>query len=170
MESKVKILGHPLHPMLIPFPLGLLITSFVFDIVYLLTGNGLFAVVAFWMIAAGVIGGLVAAVPGMIDWLSIPYDTRARSVGQWHLVGNVAAIILFVVDWLLRAGVPGEPGAIAIILSLLGVVVLGVGGWLGGELVDRLGVAVDEGAHLDAPSALSGRPASEGRTDAQRRG
>ncbi len=123
------------------------------------------------MIAAGVIGGLVAAVPGMIDWLSIPYDTRARSIGQWHLIGNVAAIILFVVDWLLRAGVPWEPGAIAIILSLLGVVVLGVGGWLGGELVERLGVGVDEGAHLDAPSALSGRPASEGRTDdMQRRG
>ena len=167
MESKVKLLGHPVHPVLIPFPLGLLITSFVFDIIYVVTNNPVFWVVAFWMIAAGVIGGLLAAVPGLIDWLAMPHGTRARSIGLWHLASNVGAIVLFAVNWLIRVG---GPGVIGIILSLLGVILLGLGGWLGGELVDRMGVGVHEGAHLNSPISLSGRPASEGRTEAQREG
>jgi uncharacterized membrane protein len=169
MKSRVKLLGHPLHPILIPFPLGLLITSFIFDIVYLLTHNAIFSVVAFWMIAAGVIGGLIAAVPGLFDWLAIPPGTRARSIALWHMGSNAVAIVLFVLSWLIRIGAsPGQTGAVAIILSLLGVVLSGVGGWLGGELVDRLGVGVDEGAHLNSPSSLSGRPASESPTGMQR--
>jgi uncharacterized membrane protein len=83
VESKAKILGHPIHPILIPFPLGLLSTSVVFDVVHLLTGNGKWSEVSFWMIAAGVIGGLVAAVFGLIDWLAIPSGTRAKAVGLW---------------------------------------------------------------------------------------
>jgi uncharacterized membrane protein len=138
----------------------------VFDIVYLITRNPVFSVVAFWMVAAGVIGGLLTAVPGLIDWLAIPRGTRARSIGLWHLVGNVVAVVLFVVSWLIRTGAPGAIAAI--VLSVLGVVLLGVGGWLGGELVERLGVGVDEGAHLNSPSALSGRPASEGSSETQR--
>ena len=169
MKSRAKLLGHPLHPILIPFPLGLLITSFIFDIVYLLTHNAIFSVVAFWMIAAGVIGGLIAAVPGVIDWLAIPPGTRARSIALWHMGSNAVAIVMFVLSWLIRIGAPpGQTGAVAIILSLLGVVLSGVGGWLGGELVDRLGVGVDEGAHLNSPNSLSGRPASEGSTGMQR--
>jgi uncharacterized membrane protein len=168
MESRAKLLGHAIHPILIPFPLGLLITSLVFDIVYLITNNAVFAVVAFWMIAAGVIGGLVAVVPGVIDWLAIPSGTRAKAIGLWHGGGNVAVIVLFVVSWLLRAGEPGEPGVIPIVLSVLGVVLSGVTGWLGSELVERLGVGVDEGAHLNSPNSLSGRPASEDSTGARR--
>jgi uncharacterized membrane protein len=168
MESRVKLFGHALHPILIPFPLGLLVTSIVFDFVYLLTGNGKWSEITFWMIAAGVIGGLVAAVPGLIDWLAIPSGTRAKAIGLWHGGGNVVAIVLFLVSWLLRAGEPGGPGAIPIILAGLGVVLLGVAGWLGGELVERLGVGVDEEAHLNSPNSLSGRPASEGATRAQR--
>ena len=78
MESKAKIMGHPIHPILIPFPLGLLLTSVVFDVVYLLTGNGKWSEISFWMIAAGVIGGLAAAVFGLIDWSAIP----SRYAGQ----------------------------------------------------------------------------------------
>ena len=168
MESRAKLFGHPIHPMLIAFPLALLTTSFIFDIIYLLTGNGKWSEIAFWMIAAGVISGLAAAVPGLIDWLAIPSGTRAKRIGLWHGVGNVVVIVLFGLSWLLRADAPGEPGAIPIVLSLVGVGLAGLTGWLGGELVDRLGVGVDEGAHLDSPSALSGRPASEGSTGAQR--
>ena len=168
MESKAKQFGHAIHPMLIAFPLGLLVASIVFDVVYLLTGNGKWSEISFWMIAAGVVGGLVAAVPGLIDWLAIPSGTRAKAIGLWHGGGNVVAIVLFIVSWLIRAGEPGEPGAIPIILSVVGVILSGVTGWLGGELVERLGVGVDEGAHLNSPNSLSGRPASEGSTGAQR--
>jgi uncharacterized membrane protein len=162
MESKVKLLGHPIHPMLIVFPLGLLATSLVFDIVYLITDNGTWTQVAFYDIAAGIVGGLLAAVFGLIDWLSIPAGTRAKAIGLWHGGGNVVVVGLFAVNWLLRRGNPREPGVLPVALSVVAVVLALGTSWLGGELVDRLRVGVDDGAHLDAPSSLSGRPASEG--------
>ena len=161
MESRAKLFGHPIHPMLIPFPLGLLATSLVFDVIHRLTGNEPWAEVAYWMIVAGIIGGLAAAPFGWIDWFAIPDGTRAKSIGLWHGVGNVVVLALFVVSWLLRRDAPAEPGIPAFVLSLLGVALAVVTGWLGGELVDRLGVGVDRGANLDAPSSLSNRPATE---------
>ena len=168
VESKVKVMGHPIHPILIPFPLGLLSTSVVFDIVYLLTGDGKWTEISFWMIAAGVIGGLAAAVFGLIDWLAIPSGTRAKAVGMWHGTTNVVMVTLFVVSWLLRAGAPGDPGTVAIVLSFVAVGLASPGGFLGGELVVRLGVGVAEGAHLNAPSSLSGRPVGRSLTGARR--
>lgn len=168
MEGKAKIMGHPIHPILIPFPLGLLTTSVVFDIVYLITGGGRWAEISFWMIAAGVIGGLVAAVFGLIDWLAIPSGTRAKAVGLLHGLTNFLMVALFAIGWLLRAGVPGEPGAAAIVLSFAGVGLASIGGFLGGELVVRMGVGVSEGANLNAPSSLSGRPAGGDSTGGRR--
>ena len=156
--------------MLIPFPLGLLSTSVVFDIVYLLTDNGKWSEFAFWIIAAGVIGGLAAIVFGAIDFARVPDGTRAHSVGVVHALLSVSMVVLFAVSWLLRMDALGEPGAIPIILSLLGASLAVVTGWFGGELVERLGVGVADGAHLNAPNSLSERPASEGSADEQRRG
>lgn len=82
MESRVKLLGHPVHQMLIVFPL--LATAVVFDCIYLAGGGVTMAVVAYWMIAAGIIGGLLAAPFGWINWFEIPPNTRAKSVGFWH--------------------------------------------------------------------------------------
>ena len=95
MESKAKALGHPIHQMLIPFPFGLLATAVIFDIVYLVWGNPAMATVAYWMIIAGVVGGLAAAPFGLIDWMAIPKGTRARSVGVVHGLGNVVVLLLF---------------------------------------------------------------------------
>ncbi|MFN2432387.1 MAG: DUF2231 domain-containing protein [Gemmatimonadota bacterium] len=160
MESRAKVLGHPIHQMLIPFPLGLLATAVIFDVIHVLSNGTLWATVSFWMIAAGIVGGLVAAPFGTVDWLAIPGGTRAKRVGLLHGAGNVVVLALFAWSWLMRADVPEAPGTLALVLSGIGFVLAGVTGWLGGELVDRLGVGVDEGAHLDAPSSLSGRPAS----------
>jgi uncharacterized membrane protein len=162
MESKVKSMGHAMHPMLVEFPLGLLITSVIFDIVHLITGNGYWSEIAFWMIAAGLIGGLLAAAVGAIDWFAIPSGTRAKSVGLWHGGGNLVILALFIISWLFRLHAPGSPSVIAYILSFLGAASLGVTGWLGGELTMRLGIGVDAGANLNAPSSLSGLPASQG--------
>jgi uncharacterized membrane protein len=159
VESKAKILGHPIHPMLIVFPLGLFITAIVFDIIYLVTDNGKWTEIAYWMIAAGIIGGLAAAIFGLIDWLAIPGGTRAKSIGLLHGAGNVVVVALFGLSWLLRRDEPRDPALIALVLSFVGIGIGTVTGWLGGELVGRLGVGVDEGAHLDAPSSLSGQPA-----------
>jgi len=157
MESKTKFLGHPVHPMLIVFPLGLLATAVIFDILYLLTGNELFPIVSYWNITAGILGGLAAALFGFIDWLAIPGGTRAKSVGAWHGVGNVTVVVLFFLSWLLRQNFLNyEPSALALALSFAGGTLALVTGWLGGELVDRLGVGVDPGANVNAPSSISG--------------
>jgi uncharacterized membrane protein len=161
MESKARLFGHPIHTMLIVFPLGLLGTSLVFDVIHLATENGRWADVAFWMIASGIIGGLVAALFGAIDLLAIPRGTRARRIGTWHGVGNVVVVLLFATSWLMRRDAPADPGVLPIVLSAAGLLLGVITGWMGGELVGRLGVGVSEGAHLNAPSSLSGRPASE---------
>jgi uncharacterized membrane protein len=165
MESKAKVLGHPIHPMLIVFPLGLLIAALIFDILYLATNNSMWATISFWNIAGGIIGGLLAAIFGLWDWLAIPAGTRAKSIGLWHGVGNVVVIGLFAVSWLLRWDDPAYlPTTLTFVLEVAAVGLGAVTGWLGGELVDRLGVGVDPGAHLNSPNSLSGRPASEGET------
>jgi uncharacterized membrane protein len=161
MESKVKLLGHPIHQMLIVFPLGLLATSFFFDIIGPLSGDRLWYEMAFYLIAAGIIGGLLAAVFGLLDWLTITSGTRAKRIGLLHGGGNVVVVAIFAVNWLLRLGEPRNPSSLCLILSLIAVGLALVTGWLGGELVDRLGVGVDKGAHLNAPSSLSGRPATD---------
>ncbi len=160
MESRFKVLGHPLHQMLIVFPLGLLVTAVIFDGIHYATAGPRWAEVAYWMIAAGLIGGLLAAVPGVVDWAAIPSGTRAKAIGTWHGLGNVGVLVLFAVSLYLRSDNPSAPTAAASLLSLAGLLLGAVTAWLGGELVDRLGVGVDPGAHLNAPNSLSGRPAA----------
>jgi len=167
MESKAKLLGHPIHPMLIPFPLGLLGMAVVFDLIALVGGDwDSLARAAFYMIAAGILAGLLAAVVGAIDWLAIPGGTRAKRIATLHGLGNVVIVALFAVAWLLRNDDPPDDAAgVPIVLEVVGVLGALVTGWLGGELVDRLGVGVDPGANLDASSSLSGEPASRGAAD-----
>ena len=160
MESKAKLLGHPIHPMLIVFPLGLLATAVAFDIVALVQNDSSWFHISFWMIAGGIIGGLLAAVFGLIDWLAIPSGTRAKRIGLWHGGLNVVVVLLFIVSWFIRNSAGQVPTTAALVLSFAAVVIALVGGWLGGELVDRLGVGVDSGAHLNAPSSLSDQSAS----------
>jgi uncharacterized membrane protein len=156
MESRTKLLGHPIHPMLIVLPLGLLAMAVVFDIIYLVTGDETFANVAFWDITAGVIGGLAAALFGFIDWLAIPKDTRARRIGLIHGTGNLVIVLLFVASWLLRVSDHAySPNLVPFFLGLIGVVLALGTAWLGGEMVYRLRVGVDDGANLDAPSSLT---------------
>jgi uncharacterized membrane protein len=158
MESKVKVLGHGVHPMLIVFPLGLLATAVVFDILELLTDETDFYVASAYAIAAGVIGGLIAAAIGLLDWLAIPTGTRARQVGMWHGIGNAAVVLLFAVSWVLRAAADNwDANALALVLGFIGLALAGATGWLGGELVQRLGVSVHEGADVNAPSSLGWR-------------
>jgi uncharacterized membrane protein len=156
MEARAKAFGHPIHQMLIVFPLGLLSTAVIFDLIHLVTHGATWSLVSYWMIAAGIVGGLLAALFGVIDWAKIPNGTRAYRLGILHGLGNVCVVVLFAVSWLLRRSNPSEPSGVAIIFLLVGGGLSLLTGWLGGELVNRLGVGVDDGAHLDAPSSLSG--------------
>jgi uncharacterized membrane protein len=157
VRSRARFLGHPVHPVLITFPLGLLPIAVVFDLMAWISGTTLWADLAFYLIAAGTLGGLLAAVFGLIDWLAIPRGTRARAIGAWHGLGNLLVVTLFAISWALR--VMYSSGPVSRLLALIGLGIALVTGWLGGELVTRLGVGVDPGAHLNAPNSLSGEPA-----------
>lgn len=154
MESRAKLLGHPIHQMLIVFPLGLLATAVIIDIVYFASRALIFAEVSYYLVIAGLIGGVVAAPFGFVDWLAIPRGTRAKRVGALHGSGNVVVLLLFLGSALLRADLPSEPPALAYVCSFAGAALALVTAWLGGELVDRLGIGVSDGAHVDAPSSL----------------
>ena len=160
MESRAKLFGHPVHQMLIVFPLGLLAMALVFDVMHLVTGNGYWSEIAFWMIAAGVVTGLLAAPFGFVDWLAIPRGTRAKRIGAIHGAGNVVVVLFYALSWSLRGDNPREPVALAYITAFLGGAISMFTGWLGGELVDRLAIGVSEGAHPNAPSSLSSKRAA----------
>ena len=144
MTNGAKILGHPVHPVLIVFPLGLLATAVVFDIVGLFTSSSTWSQVAFYMIAAGVIGGLIAAFFGLVDWMAIASGTRAKRIGSRHGLLNVVVVLLFAGSWWLRLPQPERPTSLALFLSFLGALLSVYTGWLGGELVFKHGVGVDQ--------------------------
>jgi len=155
MESKAKLFGHPIHPMLIPFPLGLLGMAVIFDLISVVRDNENLAQAAHYMTAAGILTGLLAALFGAIDWAAIPSGTRAKRIGVIHGLGNVVIVALFAIAWLLRRDEPESVTGTSLMLEIIAVLSALVTGWLGGELVDRLGVGVADNAHLDAPSSLT---------------
>lgn len=163
MESRVKVLGHPIHPMLVVVPLGSFIAAVIVDVIGVVSGNPSLSLVGFWNIAVGVVGALVAAAFGLADWWNIPGKTRAKRIGLMHGALNVVVTATFAVVWLVRYGAPDVTPSPTLLAVEIGALVAGaVAGWLGGELVDRLGVGVDDGAHLNAPNSLGGRPAHTG--------
>jgi uncharacterized membrane protein len=139
--TSARIAKHPIHPMLVVLPLGLWIAALAFDIVYVITGGPIWRTLAFWNIAAGIIGALLAAVPGFVDYLAL--EGRARRIATYHMVLNLAAVALFAVNWYVRTRVDGTSWW-PLILSVIGVVGVLVSGWLGGELVYAERVGVEE--------------------------
>ncbi|WP_018222533.1 DUF2231 domain-containing protein [Salinispora pacifica] len=155
MESRLKVLGHPLHPMLVMFPVALLATAVLFDVVDIVGGPDFLGEVAYWNLTVGLVGALLAAAAGTVDLLAIPTGTRAKRVALTHAAGNVALILLFAAVWAVRLNADSRAaGGALIAIEIVALAILGVSAWLGGELVDRLGVGVDRDADLDAPSSL----------------
>jgi uncharacterized membrane protein len=164
MESRVKFLGHPVHQMLIVLPAGLFIVAAVLDLVDVFVEASWIPTVTYWNIVLGIATGLFAAIFGVADWTKIPTRTRARRVGALHGMGNVVAVVLFASAVFLRSdNLSMRADVLSLGLELAAFVLLGVTAWLGGELVDRLGVGVDTGAHLDAPSSLRMKEIPEAR-------
>jgi uncharacterized membrane protein len=143
MRSKASISGHPIHPMLIPFPLALWTTSFVVDVLFYFLRHPTLLVIAKFMIAAGCIGAIAAAIPGFIDWLAIK-NGDAKKVANWHARLNIAALVVFAISLFLRLGsyseLVGRKLTIPFLLSLVGVILIAISGWLGGELAFRYGI------------------------------
>ncbi|HET9417908.1 MAG TPA: DUF2231 domain-containing protein [Chthoniobacterales bacterium] len=161
MAGKINFLGHPVHPMVIVFPLGLLPTAVACDIIYLVRNNPNWAHISYWLVAAGVLSGVVAAFFGIADWVALPAGTRAKRLGGWHARVNITMVVLFAISWWLRRAAPDHPSSLAIGLGVIALLFGLIGGWIGGELVYRLSVGVDFDAHVNSPSSLSSRPASD---------
>lgn len=156
VRSRASVLGHPIHPMLIPFPIAFLPGALVSDVAYVFTKSLFWAEASFWLVAAGFITGVLAAVFGLIDFVSIR-RAREHRAGWIHLLGNVAALSLGLVNWLVRSDDPA--GAIipsGLILSLMVTLLLVVTGWYGGELAYRHGIGVS--GHSDSKGDGPERP------------
>ncbi len=145
--------GHPFHPILVTVPIGAWVASFAFDLGSQWAGEAaVFAKGAFWLIVAGVIGALAAAVFGLLDLLVIPRGTKAFRTGVTHMILNLLVVALYVVNLVVRRDELGNGSVelLPIALSAAALALLGVSGWFGGELTYRYGVrVVDEGTQAD---------------------
>jgi uncharacterized membrane protein len=145
MGSRASLLKHPIHPMLVPFPIALWIFSLISDAVYGLGWGGtLWNEMAFYTMAGGIVGALAAAVPGLIDYLSMS-DQETSKIAKIHMIVNLIVVGIFIADlWLRTMFAPGA--GLPVVLSVIGVALLGFSGWLGGELVYVHGVGVESSA------------------------
>jgi len=170
MRSRFAIDDHPIHPMLVALPIGLFTWAVVCDIVYLATDRDkLWYDMAFWAGIGGIITGLIAALPGIGDLWTMARHTDARAMTIAHGVLNVAVVALFFIAMLLMlddGATSGGALSAVFVLHLVGLGLLGLSGWLGGEMVYRhhLGMVPDDGELERAESARHAmRPAREGR-------
>ena len=151
METRAAVAEHPIHPMLIPFPIALWIFSLASDLIYLFDfGGPVWKDVALYTMVGGIIGGLAAAVPGYIDFRSLTDPVVVR-LAQMHMVINVGLVLLFTLNAGLRI-INGPDALVPVFLSGVGVAALALSGWLGGELVYVKGVAVQPERKSGAPN------------------
>jgi uncharacterized membrane protein len=142
VPSTVAVAGHPFHPLIVTFPIAFLTGAFGSDLGYFLTHDPFWARASFCLIGAGFVSGLLAALTGMLDFLKID-RVKKHSAGWIHMVGNVGAMILTLVNWVLRQNdVAGAVLPLGIIISLVVASLLGITGWFGAELIYRHKVAV----------------------------
>jgi uncharacterized membrane protein len=141
MSTPASIARHPIHSMLVALPIGLWVFSLVSDFIGLAWESPTWKSVALYTMVGGIIGALLAAIPGFIDWFSLA-TARVQRLGTTHMVLNLILVALFSSNAWLRL-TSTIPDAIPLTLSIVGVLILGVSGWLGGEMVyvHRVGVA-----------------------------
>ena len=141
MASPASIKKHPVHPMLVTLPIGLWVFALVCDVVRAAGGSNVWQTVALYCIGAGTVGAMVAAVPGLIDYFSID-EAAMKRIATLHMVVNLGAVLVFAMNLWLRFRLPAE-SYLPLGMSILGVLAIGAGGWLGGEMVYVKGMAVE---------------------------
>ncbi|HMC15499.1 MAG TPA: DUF2231 domain-containing protein [Albitalea sp.] len=156
MRTPANIKGHPIHPMLVTIPIGLWVFSFVSDLICMRSAAPeTWHTVAYWTLVGGIVGALIAAVPGLIDLLSLK-DAAIRKTGLTHMAINLSVVTLYVVNAVLRYRDP-QALTVPFTLSLIAILMLLVSGWLGGKMVYLAGVGVStEGAEAHEQMASRG--------------
>ena len=143
MRSRAHFQAHPIHPALIPFPFAFLCGAAIFDALYVVSGRTPLTITASHLTLAGLIAGLLAAVPGAIDYLyAVPPNSSGKQRATKHAIGNIAALVLFLVSWLLR-NPDGTMATATLLLEILGAGIMAWAGRLGGDLVVRNMISVD---------------------------
>lgn len=140
MSTRASVHNHPIHPMLIVFPLGLWVFSIICYAVFLATSAPVWRTVSLYSMGGGVVGGILAAVPGTIDFLTLG-PSRVLTIAMTHMICNTVALTVFTIALVLALFWEGHP-LVPFILSLFGLLAMGIGGWLGGSLVYEHGVGV----------------------------
>lgn len=140
MSTRASVHNHPIHPMLIVFPIGLWVFSIVCYAVFLATSAPVWRTVSLYSMGGGVVGGILAAVPGTIDFLTLG-PSRVLTIAMTHMICNTVALTIFTIALVLALFWEGHP-LVPFILSLFGLLAMGIGGWLGGSLVYEHGVGV----------------------------
>ncbi len=149
MRTPASIAGHPIHPMLVPIPIGLWLFSLVCDLIHAGgSTNPAWTTVALYTMGGGIVGALLAAVPGLVDLLSLPAGPKKTAVA--HMAINLTVVALYAVNLWLRLPAPENPGGL-VWLSVLAIGLLVISGWLGGKMVYVLGVAVDTPPDVKRP-------------------
>ena len=149
MRTPANIAGHPIHPMLVTIPIGLWVFSFVSDLICMRSAAPeTWHAVAYWTLVGGIVGALMAAVPGLIDLLSLK-DPAIRKTGLTHMAINLSVVALYVVNAVLRYRDP-QALSLPFTLSLVAILMLLVSGWLGGKMVYLAGVGVSTEGSDDA--------------------
>jgi uncharacterized membrane protein/nitrite reductase/ring-hydroxylating ferredoxin subunit len=142
MRSRASYKGHPIHPALIPFPFAFLTGAFGFDAMGWALGRGSFWTTGRYLVIAGVVAALVAAIPGLIDYLySVPPDSTGKQRATRHMLLNLSVVVLFVAALLGRQDSPPTPRIVA--LEGLAVGLMSMAAWMGGVLVSRNQIGVD---------------------------
>ena len=148
MESKCRVRGHPLHPILVSFPIALFSLSFLFDLAYVWQREPLWYRFAFYEMAAGYAGALAAAVPGAVDFfLVVPSCRKISRAAGAHAVLGLSLLVVYGINLALRIGTPADEATnmwVAVGLSALGLSLLTLAAWFGGELVYRYHIGVSE--------------------------
>jgi uncharacterized membrane protein len=154
MSTRTSIAGHPIHPMLVTIPIGLWVFSLICDFVFLSTGDNRWAITAYFSLGGGIVGALIAAIPGLLDLLGLR-DERARRIGTYHLILNLAIVAVQAVNFWIRFQDGGSAEVLPRALSIVAVAALVASGWLGGHLVHVLGVTQprDIGEAVERPDA-----------------
>jgi uncharacterized membrane protein len=149
MRTPANIAKHPIHPMLVPIPIGLWIFSLVCDLIHAGgSANQAWPTVALYTMGGGIVGALAAAIPGLIDLLSLPPGPRKTAIT--HMAINLTVVALYAINFWMRLSQPTDL-KLPLGLSIIGIGLLVISGWLGGKMVYVHGIAVDTGADITPP-------------------